>query len=68
MCSAKIKKHMAKQRSKPTIIKKIEDDIIVINPFEIEKKIRKSLPPPAQTHKSKIKYNRKSKHPKKFDD
>ena len=59
---------MAKQKNKPVVTIKHEDETIIINPFAVEKKIRKPLPPPTKKHKSKIKYNRKSKHPEKFDE
>ena len=37
--------------------------VITINRREAESKVRKPLPPPGQTHRSKKTYRRRPKHP-----
>ena len=56
----KQKTHVAK---KP----KENNDIftIKISHSEIERKVRKSLPPASQPHRNKKMYDRKTKHPKR---
>lgn len=55
---------MGKKKFFETKPKKDDEMVIKINPFEIERKIRKPLPPPSRFHKDKSKYSRKQKHKK----
>ncbi|MBD3281260.1 hypothetical protein GF391_00755 [Candidatus Uhrbacteria bacterium] len=58
---------MSKQKTHDTsAVNKSDNEIIEINPFEIEKRIRKPLPPPSKLHKDKSKYTRKQKHKRNF--
>lgn len=59
-------KGMAKQKRHDISFKKKGDEVIEINPFDVERKIRKPLPPPSKTHRDKTKYNRKQKHKRAF--
>jgi hypothetical protein len=57
---------MPKQKSHEVAPQKSDQIVIEINPFDIEGKIRKPLPPPSRFHKNKSKYSRKQKHGKGF--
>ena len=46
---------------------KRDDMVITIDPAEIEKRVRKPLPPPSRFHKDKSKYERKPKHGQDFN-
>jgi hypothetical protein len=53
---------MGKQTTHDVQEKKSERIIIEINPFDIEQKVRKPIPPASRFHKDKSKYTRKQKH------
>jgi len=57
-------------KQKTHVMNKQKDNkiLITINPFEVEKKVRKPLPPATQIHRDKTQYSRKSKHPKKQEE
>lgn len=43
---------------------KLKRLIGTIDIYEVDRKVRKPLPPPVQRHRQKTKYRRKPKHPK----
>ncbi|MDF1496739.1 MAG: hypothetical protein P1P90_01625 [Patescibacteria group bacterium] len=57
---------MPKQKSHEVMPQKSDEIVITINPFDIEKRVRKPLPPPSRFHKDKSKYSRKQKHGQDF--
>lgn len=54
---------MSKRKSQPVALPKKDDNIIRIDPREVERKVRKPLPPPIQWHRRKTDEKRKPKHP-----
>jgi len=58
---------MAKKQSYSGKVAENDDTIMIeINPFDIEKKLRKPLPPPSKLHKDKSKYERAQKFKRSF--
>ncbi|MFZ6015688.1 MAG: hypothetical protein ACOYUZ_05035 [Patescibacteria group bacterium] len=59
---------MGKKGSQTVHLPSDDNEIIIINPFEIDKKLRRPIPPSGQSFKDKTRYTRKQKHKKTYDD
>jgi len=57
---------MPKQKTHEVTPIKSDEMVITINPFDIEKRVRKPLPPPSRFHKDKSRYSRTQKHGQDF--
>jgi len=58
---------MAKRKRMHTVVAKgltKKTFVGVLSMRDIEARVRKSLPPPSQLHRTKVAYTRKRKHPK----
>lgn len=55
---------MAKKKIFSTIVRHKQPNVVKIDLFEIERRIRKPSLPGTKLHKSKKVYSRKRKHPK----
>lgn len=58
---------MAKRKTLPVRVAKDERMIIKLDARKVEDKVRKTPPPPTQSHRDKTKYRRKPKHPARED-